>query len=97
MVDELGFERTVGFRAIHGGFKGLHLVPAAAQISETLTFVVVNSRSDSALEACSDKGALGASSLAERKKLDDHETMLIISYRRLGGPSVKMARAATVC
>ena len=38
---------------------------------------LINPRSDSALEACSDKGALIASSLAEKKKLDDHETMLL--------------------
>ena len=70
------------------------LVPPVkpGECDRALDFVVVNPRSDSALEACSDKGALIASSLAEKKKLKDHEDMLekygissaVVNFQKLG-------------
>ena len=54
------------------------LMPPAkpGECDRALDFIVVNPRSDHALESCSDKGALIASSLAEKSKLEDHERMV---------------------
>ena len=56
------------------------LCPAPAKPGEcdrALDFIVVNPRYDHALESCSDKGALVASALAEKSKLEDHEKIVI--------------------
>ena len=46
------------------------------ECDRALDFIVVNPRSGHALESCSDKGALIASALAEKSKLEDHEKIV---------------------
>jgi hypothetical protein len=47
------------------------------QCDRAMDVVVTNPRSTAALNAVSDRGALIATQLAERKKLDNHEDMLV--------------------